>query len=307
MSKFKKEIFKKPEAVESNEIVKQIKTRENMINIGSGYLEDANADFDGNIIDPLIIVPMLNTKNLLTSAADPYTDITDHAFKDYINNIDKKYTHNYFYGIVENIKIRYAHQLSCIVITNMNIIFDAGIIRFLKNYVSDINYMRKTYLEKISQEAFCLFSSNIRSIFGRIVCEDNMDTVFVDYTQKNMNQLDSITFTGKEVLAYIMNFISNRMYEFINDIIFSDMTNCTAMNLDILSDFNPAFRNSTMEKKENAEIISSSSKSMCIQYLLEMLNMDMHVIKDMIIINYYNTVNMMISDIILANQNFNGN
>lgn len=308
MRKFKEENFKNPVALEVNTKHESV-NQENNIKLGSGYLKNANADFDGNVINPLIIVPMLNKKNLLTESDEPYCKIVDSTFKDYINNIDKNYSYNRLYSIIENIKIRYAHQLSSIIITNMNIIFDFGILRFLCNYVNNIDYMRKLYLQKISDEAFNELIQNIRFIFGRLVCSDEQNTTIVDYTQKTAEQLDIIIFTEKEITAYVMKFISGHMYEFINDMVFGDIIDCNMMNLDIISNFAPETRVSITKNKENVQILNSSSKSMCIQYLLETLNMDMHVIRDMVKINYYNAINMMIPDIINLNQIYinNGN
>lgn len=258
-----------------------------------GHFKNLDADYDGTFREASFFIPIKDeTKpNLICGADELYTGIVQDTFDIHVTTYNGNIG---VYNIAHKIGNKADNYFVNVVRTNMNIIIYNSLIALIARYATcDPSVIYDLY----SQATFDNYgpSIHIKEDLMKLVQDDNG---LCEY-QKNNNELQKIMQIGAAVRYKLSTHIASILYNFINAVVFGDYIDSVRFNLDILNNFNEVvMKEATLPMP--MEEIKTSAKSLVVQYLLEVANLDTIKIIEMSDAVYLTVVNSILHDIYLV-------
>lgn len=273
-----------------------INTRCSVIMSEPRHIKNLNCTFRGEMIKPLIFVPINNDVddgNVFVDTRTPY-DLCNELLNKYIRTSDKNKN-----AILANSIDNYTEQFLNQLITNFNIILNEGLIKEMSPYIRDYVFLNELsdFYERFKMNTARFISNNF---YAMMTNQDNSIKKF------NYDNIEKYTLGRNlyDVSAMLMSHFSNFLFDFIN-------RNCMNRTIDIDKFGKTIIEEYILTNKEERKFFSNKFKtdtlensylSMVISFLLEVATEDLQKLIPIIEISYVTAFNNIICNLPLIDR-----
>ncbi len=225
---------------------------------------------------PVFFVPLdkhLDTNNVIQTSFEPFDEVVYREADMYIKAVGND-------SSIDTMRICIMSQASSIIMSNINIIFECGILEELKkfSYSEKYNFVIQEYIETLNMNTIL---KHIESLIY-----DSFSDIYNYNTQRAMVDLFC------KFNVFISNELASNMYKFINNILIKEYINLNTLAIYAYKQSN----HNIISSEDDADLLDSSKFSIAMQYLLNGLCFDLNrilEISELSIVNaYYRLVDL---------------